>query len=73
LCFDLIDALRHELEPEVATSGITMVATMVTDAFDNGNGADPEQSAEKRREEFAKLDDGSDPGPIPECLRRGAP
>jgi hypothetical protein len=57
----------------VATSGITTVATMVTDAFDNGNGADPEQSAEKRRVEFAKLDDGSDPGPIPECLRRGAP
>jgi len=40
-----------------------------------GNGSDPEQSAAKRREEFAALehgarDDGGDPGDIPACLRR---
>jgi hypothetical protein len=40
-------------------------------APDASNAADPEQSADKRRQEFVKLDDdGSDPGPIPECLRR---
>jgi hypothetical protein len=35
-----------------------------------GNGADASASADKRREQFAALDDGNDPGPIPECLRR---
>jgi ParB-like chromosome segregation protein Spo0J len=36
----------------------------------DGNGANPEQSADKLRQEFAALDDGSDPGPIPESRRR---
>jgi hypothetical protein len=50
----VLDALRQELG----------------DKETDGNGIDPEQSAVKRREEFAKLDDPTDPGPIPECLRR---
>jgi hypothetical protein len=50
----VLDALRQELGDEET----------------DGNSADPEQSADKGREEFAKLDDPTDPGPIPECLRR---
>jgi hypothetical protein len=38
-----------------------------------GNGTAAEASADKRREQFAATDDGSDSGPIPECLRRRAP
>jgi len=35
-----------------------------------GNDINPESSAEKRMAEMAALDDASDPGPIPDCLRR---
>jgi hypothetical protein len=34
------------------------------------NGTDAQTSANQRKAELAALDDGSDPGPIPECLRR---
>jgi hypothetical protein len=38
-----------------------------------GNGADAEASADKRREQFAAIEAEGDPGPIPEFLKRAAP
>jgi ParB-like chromosome segregation protein Spo0J len=38
-----------------------------------GNGADAEASADKRREQFAAIETEGDPGPIPEFLKRVAP
>jgi ParB-like chromosome segregation protein Spo0J len=51
----------------------------LTDALDRalgleGNGTDDaEASAETMKAEFAAIDDGSDPGPMPDFLRRRAP
>jgi hypothetical protein len=40
------------------------------DSAHEGTDADPETAAEVMKPKFAALDDASDPGPIPECLRR---
>jgi hypothetical protein len=57
--YDLMIALRRGLEIDSHTDDVER----------EGNDADPEQSAEKRRQEFAELDDG-DPCDIPAFLRR---
>jgi hypothetical protein len=58
----LKDALARGLAHEIGAHEVGALEEL------EGNGA--EASAGKRREQFTALDDGSDPGPIPECLRR---
>jgi hypothetical protein len=46
------------------------IAKFGTGLGSEGNGADAEASADKRREQFAALEAEGDPEPIPECPRR---